>query len=170
MDMVATHQRLLVGAAMRTQGAILELGVGWYSTPLLHEIATTQERELFTYDNNEHWLAQFKVLENHFHKLKLLGWWGELPIVGNYGLVFVDHGQPCRREDETRRLIDHAAVFVFHDTEEEHAYGYNRILPMFKHQFTDKCQKVWTTVASNQVDVSKWFVQLPICEPTKEIT
>lgn len=170
MDLVATHQRCLIGAAMRTSGKILECGVGWYSTPLLHEIATVQKRPLWTVDNNPYWLAQFLSLENEWHKLQSVGWWGELELQDHYGLAFVDHGQPCRREDEIRRLIDRTEVFVMHDTEEDFAYGYGRIMPMFKYKFTDKCQKAWTTVASNSVDVSKWFSELPPVEPTTEVT
>lgn len=170
MDLVATHQRLLVGAAMRTTGPIIECGVGWYSTPLLHEIATVQQRYLRTVDNNEHWLAQFRNLQNDWHSLELVGWWGELVFGDHYGLAFIDHGQPCRREDEIRRMMDITDVFVMHDTEEVVAYGYNRIIPMFKYVYTDKCQKAWTTVASNSVDVRNWFNPLPPCEPSIEVT
>lgn len=190
MDLVSSHQRLLIGAAMRTTGRILELGVGWYSTPLLHEIAVTQKRMLWTVDNNDHWLAQFKNLVHDYHALTLVGWWGELwNTLDNerykqdrFGLVFVDNGQPCEREYAVRALLDKADVFVLHDTEEGPAYGYNRVLgslthimnnlpgPMFKYQWTDKCQKAWTTVASNTVDVTQWFRDLPPCEPSVEIT
>ncbi len=190
MDQVATHQRLLIGAALRTKGPILELGVGWYSTPLLHEVAATQNRRLYTIDNNPYWLAQFKDLEDDHHFLWPVGWWGELlsilrPDV-RFGLVFVDHGQPCEREYAARALMDHVDVFVFHDTEEGFAYGYDRVLGgrrypkdhpqrdvglgLFRYQWTDRCQKAWTTVASNTIDVTGWFKELPPVEPSIEVT
>ena len=171
MDLVATHQRALVTSALRTQGPILELGVGWYSTPILHEIATVLERPLITVDNNEHWLSQFRNLDNKYHHFHLLGWWGNMPnFYQHYGLVFVDQGQPIEREYSIRRLINVADVFVLHDTEEGFAYGYDRTLPMFKFKQTDKCQKVWTTIASNKVDVSSWLPVLPEVEPSQEVT
>lgn len=197
MDLVATHQRLLVGAALRTKGPILELGVGWYSTPLLHEIARAMGRPLWTVDNNMDWLGQFMGLadeeleQGFYHDLKLVGWWGELfdgtvssayrPFPDHFGLVFVDQGQPCEREYAVRGLIDRADVFVLHDTEESFAYGYDRLLGtsrrkakgqggLFEYQWTDKSQKAWTTVASNSVDVGGWFVTLPPVEPTTEVT
>ncbi len=176
MDLVASHQRLLLGAALRTQGPLLELGVGWYSTPLLHEIAVTQGRPLLTVDNNQDWLAQFLCLQNDWHTLDLVGWWGELyelprfRKIERWGLVFVDQGQPIEREYAVRGLLDQADVFVLHDTEEAFAYGYSRTLPMFKWKFEDRTHKVHTTVASNTIDVMKWFTPLPVVEPTVEVT
>lgn len=169
MDLVATHQRLLVAACVRTKGDVLELGVGWYSTPLLHEIAVAQGRLLVTIDNNEHWLKPFKMLgQEHLHKLILAGWWGNAPLErtywggGRWSLVFLDQGQPIEREYAVHRLIQQTDVFVMHDTEEEFAYGYGRTLPMFKYKFTDKSHRTWTTVASNTVDVTKWgLVNIP---------
>lgn len=173
MDLVATHQRSIVAAAMRTTGPMLELGVGWYSTPLLHEISEAQQRPLETVDNNMDWLAQFMCLNTTAHQLKLIGWWGGLLSLLNhksYGFCFVDQGQPADREYTVRSLLDRVDVFVFHDTEEGPAYGYNRVLPLFEYQWTDKCQQSWTTIASNKTDVSKWMIDLPPVVPTKEIT
>lgn len=177
MDLVATHQRCLIGSVMRTTGPILELGVGWYSTPILHEIAKMQRRLLITADNNWDWLGQFKGLESRWHKIIHVGWWGELfdgsllhHIPQELGLVFVDQGQPIEREYAIRGLMYKTDVFVMHDTEEKFAYGYGRTLPMFKYKYTDKCQKSWTTVGSNKVDVSNWFLDLPHVTPTQEIT
>jgi hypothetical protein len=158
---------------MRTTGPMLELGVGWYSTPLLHEIAVAQKRKLWTYDNNPHWLAQFKALECVEHNLVLVGWWGDFNPDRSlrFGFCFVDQGQPIEREYAIRKLINNVDVFVMHDTEEGYAYGYERTLPMFKHQCHDRCHKTcWTTIASNQVDVSNWLIQLPKVEPSTEVT
>ena len=177
MDLVATHQRLLIAAVMRTAGPILELGVGWYSTPLLHEVGRATGRKVVTIDNNMDWLAQFQGLACDTHDVRLIGWWGDLmPMLkdyGRFGVVFVDQGQPADREYTVRDLLanDRADVFVMHDTEEGPAYGYNRTLPMFRHQWTDKCQKAWATVASNTVDVRRWGLrELPPVEPTAEVT
>lgn len=173
MDQVATHQRLLVAAALRTKGPMLELGVGWYSTPILHEIANAQKRMLYTYDNNNDWLRHFKPLQSQYHKLVLTGWWGDAYKVlatREFGIAFIDHGQPIEREYAIRNLLRCVDVFVMHDTEEGFAYGYDRTLPMFKYQYTDKCQQAHTTIASNSVDVSHWFIDLPPVKPTKDIT
>lgn len=171
MDIVGSHQRCLVAAAMRTQGLMVELGVGWYSTPILHEIATAQQRRLITFDNNNDWLSQFRGLSNEWHQLHLLGWWGDMPLEERYGMVFVDQGQPIEREYSIRRMIDRTDVFVMHDTEEGFAYGYERTLPMFKYVYTDKSQIAWTSIASNTVDVTDWVIDLPPeSQPKAEVT
>ena len=156
---------------MRTTGPILELGCGWYSTPLLHEIARGQRRTLYTYDNAPEWLAAFKPFEGEWHKLIEVEWWGDVLFGAYYGLVFVDNGQPIEREYLIRRLIDKADVFVMHDTEEKRAYGYGRTLAMFNYRWTDTSQPAHTTVASNKVDVRKWgLTQLKPRGLTEDIT
>lgn len=181
MDLVASHQRSLIAAVMRTKGPILELGCGWYSSPLLHEIAAATGRPLVTIDNNKDWLEQFRAtdwpkeygLERDGHKLILVGWWGDAPfdLYPRWGLCFVDQSQPAEREYAVRRLMDAVDVFVMHDTEEGPAYGYNRVLPMFKYRWDDKCQRAYTSIVSNVIDVSKWgMVELPKVKPATEVT
>lgn len=178
MDMVATHLRLLVASALRTKGDIIELGCGWYSTPVLHEIARATNRQLWTVDNQRDWLPPFQPFTKHpGHKLIKVGWWGEMyekfPQGQSFGLAFIDQGQPIEREYAIRNLLKQlsADVFVMHDTEEGHAYGYDRTLPMFKWKWTDKSQKVWTTVASNLVDVTKWgLIELAEHDVSEQIT
>jgi hypothetical protein len=178
MDLVATHQRLLIAAALRTVGPILELGCGAYSTPLLHEIARAQSRLCVTADNNPDWLSQWKRLQNTHHEIWEVGWWGDfyrLAAGGHFatrwGLVFVDHGQPIEREYAVRALIDAADVFVLHDTEEGFAYGYSRTLPLFSYRWEDAWQLAKTTVASNRIDVREWgLIQLPPVRPSRGVT
>lgn len=174
VDLVSTHQRLLIGACLRTTGPILELGCGWYSTPLLHEFAMVQGRDLWTIDNQEPWLGQFHSLRCDRHRIIEIGWWWDLlsieGIPPKFGLVFVDNGQPAEREYLVRLLADRTAVFVLHDTEEMTAYGYQRILPMFRYQFTDKSQPAFTSVVSNWEDVSTWFKEIPKRGLTEDIT
>lgn len=188
MDIVASHQRALLAACLRTRGPILELGVGWYSTPLLHEIGCALRREVITVDNNPQWLNEFMPLACEWHSLHLVGWWGELgrlPLPKNLSVVFVDNGQPAEREYAVRSLLstDLGEVFVMHDTEEGFAYGYDRLLGknrysadiddfgLFKYQWTDYSQKAWTTIASNKLNVGLWgLAQLPHVEPSRDIT
>lgn len=178
MDIVGSHQRCLLAAALRTEGPILELGVGWYSTPLLHEIATVQKRKLYTFDNQPYWLPSFKPLQCEHHDIICVGWWPEMYdiIAGErFGLIFVDQGQPIEREYSVRHLLEveegKNAVYVMHDTEELHAYGYERTLPLFRYKVRDECQTAWTTIASNAIDVTRWRLRfIGPHKPSKEIT
>lgn len=201
MDQVATHQRCLIGSVLKTTGPILELGTGWYSTPILHEIAVSQQRHLVTLDNNKYWLEQFKAtnwqsvtplpigLEHEFHLFHYVEWWDDVRLKvrdyfpesekNRWSVVFVDNGPPIERYYLMRRfffeieknLQKEPTVFVFHDTEDYHPYGYSRIIPKFRYKFTDKAQLAHTTVCSNEFDVSQWFVSLPpVKEVIKEVT
>src|SRR3954465_681875 len=52
----STHFPLLIKLVQMTQGPILELGSGLFSTPLLHWLCFEQERELHTWEKYEHYL------------------------------------------------------------------------------------------------------------------
>ena len=158
MDSSATHQRSLLVALNNTTGPVLELGSGWYSTPILHEICKQQSRMLYTIDNNQEWLSQFSDMESPLHKLECVGWWGDLVFrEPRYGLVFVDHAPACRREDEFRRLLKMADVFVAHDWEEKPAYGYSRVEKLFKYMAVDSKHSAQTAILSAKVDVPQWL-------------
>lgn len=158
MDQSATHQRALVAAAMKTTGPILELGMGWYSTPILHEIAAAQGRMLISADHNHEWILPFRSMASPTHVIHPVGWWGDFnPKEERFGLIFVDHAPACRREDEIRRFLSRGDVFVLHDTEEKFAYGYNRTIDMFKYRCLDSIHEAQTMIVSNVVDVTKWI-------------
>lgn len=190
IDLVATHQRVLLGAALRTDGPILELGTGWYSTPLLHEVAVNLKRYVVTLDTSDYWLQQFKADRwsaeygykgDRYHTLRSYPFWEDAKlrpadyglVAERWGLVFADHGQPIERYYVVRELlkVSDADVFVFHDAEDRDAYGYSRTFDRFKYLWIDDCQKAQTAVASNVIDVTKWFCKLPrVAHPPKEET
>lgn len=170
LNAYGTHQRLLLQAALRTTGRILELGAGWYSTPLLHEVAAVQERFLLTHDNDPPWLEGVRraELQEFWHEMTLLD---RRQWSGRWGLVFVDHGPPpdlprnekgllnaLDRAQAVLDLMDRTDVFVLHDTQPEvrWEYDWDKVLPLFKFQHTDTTHEVWTTVCSNVIDVGRW--------------
>lgn len=170
MDNYGTHQRLLLRAALRTTGPMLELGTGWYSTPLLHEVAMIQERTLFSHDNDRAWLAPmaniFRSDRHFFETLNRATW-----MYRQWGLVFVDHGptpetprndkgllNALDRAQAVLDLMDRTDVFVLHDTEQpvRWEYDWDKVLPLFKYHITDASHDVHTTICSNKIDVTKW--------------
>ena len=135
---------------MRTTGAILELGAGNYSTPLIHEIAMSQGRRVLTLDNSGSWLSAFAHLANDEHHFRLVSSWDEWHPTEEYGLAFIDHGPCDRREAESRRLLSSVDVFVMHDTEDP-AYGYGRVHCIMDHLETDTRHIPWTTVSRGRI-------------------
>jgi hypothetical protein len=129
---------------MATTGIILELGSGWYSTPILHEIAAAQGRRLITVDNDPAWLSQFSALQDHNHTLIRVDNWDQFDPNGKYGLVFVDHAPGERRPIEMARLAPMTDLFVVHDTEAA-GYNFERTLSLYQHVETDKTIP-WTSI------------------------
>ena len=154
----STHQQLLVKAVLNTGGPIVELGAGYYSTPILHELALSQRRHLFTFDNNYEWIKQFEYLKGTLHSIDFVPIWEKLFIRMSFGIVFVDQAPGEAREFSIGSFRHCADVLVLHDTENLVEYGYQRVLPTFEFQYTDKTQPTWTTVCSDKIDVKEWFV------------
>lgn len=48
MDPFSTHQALLVAALLSTEGAVVEMGGGYYSTPLISAFSNAQRRQAYT--------------------------------------------------------------------------------------------------------------------------
>jgi hypothetical protein len=56
-----THQPILYAIASNTTGPIIELGCGYGSTDLLHEVCKQTGRVLVTLEDDQEWLNQFKA-------------------------------------------------------------------------------------------------------------
>lgn len=162
MDPYATHLRALVGAVARTQGPILELGAGEYSTPILHELSCAAGRLLWTVDDNYQWLSRFRAFESDEHRLIHVvdphrTWidWSEC-----WEVVLVDHRPAWVRRDAIEECLVRSigpTFVVVHDTEpaQRHLYDMDRVLAAFKHRrdFFEEPPAPWTTVVSNVVPI-----------------
>lgn len=72
MDGYSTHQALLVAAMGKTSGMILEIGGGWYSTPLVNALATTQKRRAITVETSDYVYQHLKFLNNEYHLVQIM--------------------------------------------------------------------------------------------------
>ena len=133
-DPYSTHQAALLAAAIATQGPILELGVGWYSTPLLHAFCAAMSRTLVSVESAGPWGEMFRARDvSGWHQFFL----GPGPIAprefpGPWAVVLVDHAPPwdghvMNRMAAVRALAECARRFVIHDTEPQSRalYGYD---------------------------------------------
>lgn len=164
-----THQTPLITTVMYTDGPILELGCGDFSTPLLHAICSVNQRMLVSTDSDKKWLRLFLDLERPWHKFiyvpvfenpknPQLNKWDEIGNDTHWNVVFIDHAPAHRRAVDIERLRPHTDIFVVHDTESPRVYvGYSTILPSFKYKVVYKRYKTETTVVSDTIDVRKFF-------------
>ena len=154
-----THRPVLCEAVLRSDGPILELGMGDGSTPPLHGVAVACSRSLFSFENDTDWIARYSHLRCEQHHLSLSDSWDECPVESQFwSLAFIDHAPAKRRAIELARLSRHAEIIVVHDTEDL-AYGYGTALDTFDSRFDYRRYKQWTTVLSNYVDLREWAVQ-----------
>ena len=71
-----THARLLWAAAKATQGDILEMGTGAFSTPMLHNLTASADRGLVSAETDSAWLSKFQQEGVGRHQLLLVPVYG----------------------------------------------------------------------------------------------
>ena len=141
-----------------TDGPVLELGMGQYSTRFLNMMCRLQDRQLVSYDNDEKGHRENKRYIHPKHEVHLTDCWEEIDIDNtHWSVVLIDHRPAHRRWREARRLKDKADYILLHDSdpERERVYGYFLLNGMFKHSYNYDKLKPNTLVVSNFKDLSK---------------
>lgn len=158
----ATHQHALIACVMNTTGPVLELGCGYYSTPILHEICKAQGRMMASCEFDEKWINRFKHLSSKEHTFTYVDIetdWGllnkDVIAESGFSVIFVDHSPANRRQIEIERLKDSCEFMVVHDTDKMKWYGYD--FSMFKYVYTYTLFKKTTTILSQTRDPKELF-------------
>lgn len=93
----STHQPCILWALDNSSGDLLELGVGDFSTRILHENA--KGKKIVSVDDDGKWIERFSDICNEFHEFVLLDQaeekWFEFirkMTKRKWGVVFVDQG------------------------------------------------------------------------------
>ena len=143
----ATHLPVLLAAVAQTKGPVLELGSGFYSTPVLHSVLVPAKRTLLTIECNEvdvqdgiDFFEMFKHLEGEYHKVRYEKNWTNLYVISYlrmflWDVVLVDTAPAESRVDLIKNLKGNAKFIICHDAEEwhDHEYHYSDVIPLFKH-------------------------------------
>jgi hypothetical protein len=155
---MATHLTLLVRAFNNTEGDVLEMGTGYFSTLILRWLCEMSGRTLYSFESQESWYERAIKNQGPNHKVIYCSSWDTADIERHWGLAFIDHGPNPRRHIDIERLANYADVLVIHDTEPEveKQYKYYRIFPLFKYRFDFTKYIPWTSAVSNKIDVTKW--------------
>jgi hypothetical protein len=72
MDPFGTHQALLVAALAATHGPIVEMGGGYYSTPLVSAFSGIQGRTAYTLETGEFVYDKLKPYHSGLHQVLLM--------------------------------------------------------------------------------------------------
>lgn len=158
-DGFSSHSTLLTAAFMVTTGAVLELGSGLGSTPLLHGLCGSNYRELITIESDKTWFDKLSPYHRSWHKFRLVDSFVDLPeYKETWGLVFVDHGIPEQRGRSIESLLN-VPMIVIHDTCYPQLYGYEYAFRKFKYKWVLSLYPPQTTVISNSLNVHKIFTE-----------
>lgn len=173
----STHQPLLVAAMLYTQGPILEMGGGYYSTPLVSAFANIQQREAHTIETSAEVYDLVKHFSSRFHNIwRVDGYDFEsagvfMPradmtraqyveiqsrfladfcekIPRRWSVVFVDHSPGFNRVPAIEHFANIADFIVAHDTELDRL-GYEPCLSTFRYRWDFRPYLPQSTIVSN---------------------
>ncbi|MCR4324229.1 MAG: hypothetical protein NUV69_00900 [Candidatus Curtissbacteria bacterium] len=145
---------VLIKTVQNTDGPILELGSGLFSTPLLHWLCAEQGRKLVTYEDVQEYYKFARKFRTETHEVNFVTDWDKEDFdKKKWSVVLIDHTAK-RRTTDALRLKKHAQYIVLHDTQEEaeHHYGYKKLWSKFKniyHWEYDLVNVPRTSVVSN---------------------
>jgi len=150
----STHLPVLVSALSRTKGAVLELGTGLFSSPVLHELCAEQGRELVSYEDNKKYYDLAITRQSELHPVNFIASYDLADIKREWGVVLIDHHPPQRRVTDIIRVANCADYIVCHDAEprNDHVYRYSTVSALFKYNWTYDKFKTHTTVFSNRME------------------
>lgn len=116
MDPYATHLFPLVKTALETTGPILELGCGFYSTPILREICRSQGRQFLCQSSDESWMGK---VGGEIEKVADWTVWTPPQASGGlWGMVFVDSEEGTwNRVKRVPMLSGFTHTIVLHDAD-----------------------------------------------------
>jgi hypothetical protein len=165
----STHNALLLRVLDASDGDVVEMGSGPFSTALLHWYCKNKKRKLITYEDDPQYYIFAKMFQSPEHRVIFIEDWDKVDTSQHRGLVFIDHGgkldggyHGSRRGLDVTRWKDTADYIVMHDTEvgdyvKDDIYNYRPMWKNFKYKFTWKECRPWTSVVSNSKDVSGWI-------------
>lgn len=155
--MYSTHIPALLWALERTEGAVLELGCGFYSTPLLHSLCNESHRKLVSLESKQSYVDMFSHLRTDDHIIERVSSWDECGRLfsEDWGVVLLDHNPQKSRGPVLRALSDNAEMIVVHDTEpeNEHKYDVAGVIQDFKYRLDFNLSKPHTSIVSNTVEL-----------------
>lgn len=147
---------MLIKAVLASEGDVVEVGGGVFSTPLLHWLCKNLNRKVITYEDHPDFYKFSREFQSPLHRVRLIENWDAMDFKTHRGVVFIDHHPEFRRGIDAINFKNSADYIVMHDTERSGKYGYSKVWQHFKYVHHDKGCKPWTSVVSNFKDLSNF--------------
>jgi len=147
-----SHLSMLIPLIQKTSGDVLEIGMGFCSTPVIHELC--RDRKIVSYENHRGIYDTFASYEAPWHEIHLIDNWDSMEIDKPWSIALIDHAPARRRRHDLMRLKDFADYIIIHDTEDE-VDKYFRIKGRFRHfKFVKPNELIpQTTIVSNKYPI-----------------
>ncbi len=144
-----SHLPALMKVINISDGPVLELGMGMFSTPYLH-FACYPKRRLASYENDKEVYNWLNIFKSDYHEIHLVEDWDKIDLFGHWSTVLVDHNPTSRRREEIKRLAQSADYIVVHDTNPrlDRKYKFSEIYPLFKFRKDFNREKPYTSILS----------------------
>ncbi|RMZ93919.1 family methyltransferase, partial [Brachionus plicatilis] len=113
----------LIVSCFFTSGNFLELGMGSFSTPILHNISREENRETISVDTDLGWVNNFLSYNtSRHHKIYYVGNYEDLDKklglnLTQLGVVLVDHIDAGRRAEHAKQFCNRSKIVIVHDAE-----------------------------------------------------
>lgn len=123
-----SHLPALLACIAVTDGPVLELGIGHFSTPQLHALCGAMGRELVSAERDEKWRVEFANKYTGPHHTFTSEWMH--PHAMDWAVAFIDHSPGgANRAGAFKALIDVSEFVVVHDAQKD-AENFQAIEPM----------------------------------------
>lgn len=162
-----SHLPVLIKLVLMTEGPILELGTGFFSTPVLHWLCAEKKRKLVSYESSPKYIEVAKNFLADFHEVHLVEDWAKIDISPHWSIVLIDHGPGEQRQVEFARVANNADYVVVHDSEpnNDKYYHFSKVAPLYKYRYDYDKLYPHTSVFSNFKELSRLGFEL---DPDKE--
>jgi hypothetical protein len=158
----ASHQPVLIHMLNTiTSGDVLEIGIGFHSTPIINMICGTQGRKATSIETDEGWVGMLNLFKMCWHEIRYISR-DELiklddPLFDReYSIALIDGAVAADRQVFIERLK--ADYLIVHDTDcvvngTENDFNYD--LSKFKHVHHFTSATPMTSVLSNLKEINK---------------
>ena len=145
-----SHLPILSKLLTCTNGPILELGCGFFSTPILYWSALAKDQPFRSYEGNKEWA------ETMGGPVQYVSSWDKANVLEfRWALVFIDHGDAIQRKDQAIAVKDNTDFIVLHDSEprNDRHYKFSEIYDQFLYRFDYTLVTPHTTILSNTINL-----------------
>jgi hypothetical protein len=146
---------VLTTLVQETTGPILELGMGFCSSPYLHWACYHDKRTLVSYESNPDFYGFAKCWQADFHKVYCIDDWDKADLEAMiWAIAFIDHAPDDRRGIDVMRVKD-SDYLVIHDTENLNSrkQGFHKVFKNFKYRYKYVNAVPHTSIWSNKHDI-----------------